>query len=142
MFQLRVGRNEPIEQRLHARLTGYWRSIATTAIADALEAPEYVDIEVVLLCSGEEPLERRRDSTGWLGKGTPCVAPFRKAKIPFGNAIPLSPVFLGAQKVSHLPALNGMPTKVFRRIHWASPATVFSKNKYSTGSNGSNHPRP
>jgi hypothetical protein len=55
MFQLRVGRNEPIEQRLHARLIGYWRSIATTAIADALEAPEYVDIEVVLLCSGEEP---------------------------------------------------------------------------------------
>jgi hypothetical protein len=83
-----------------------------TAIADALEAPEYVDIEVVLLCSGEEPLERRRDSTGWLGKGTPCVAPFRKAKIPFGNAIPLGLVFLVTQKSGHLAALNGMPTKV------------------------------
>jgi hypothetical protein len=51
----------------------------------------------------------------------PGVVPLRTAKISFGNAIPSSAVFLVPPKVCHMTAIDGVPAKLVRKIHWASP---------------------
>jgi hypothetical protein len=62
-------------------------------------------------------------------QGTPGVVRLRTAKISFCNAIPRSPIFLVAQRVSYLVAFHGMPTKFVRWIHGPSPrASVFFEN--------------
>jgi hypothetical protein len=61
-------------------------------------------------------------------QGTPGVIRLRTAKISFCNAIPRSPIFLVAQRVSYLAAFHSMPAKLLRWIHGPSPgARVFSR---------------
>jgi hypothetical protein len=61
-------------------------------------------------------------------QGTPSVVRLRTAKISFCNAIPRSPIFLVAQRVSYLAAFDGMPSKFVRWIHGPSPRpSVFSR---------------
>jgi hypothetical protein len=62
-------------------------------------------------------------------QGTPGVVRLRTAKISFCNAVPRSPIFLVAQRVSYLAAFDGMPSKFVRWIlHGPSPVqAVFSR---------------
>jgi hypothetical protein len=55
----------------------------------------------------------------------------RTAKISFCNAIPRSPIFLVAQRVSYLAAFDGMPSKFVRWIlHGPSPGQAFFRELF------------
>jgi hypothetical protein len=62
-------------------------------------------------------------------QGTAGVIRLRTPKISFCNAIPRSPIFFVAQRVSYPVAFHGMPAKFVRWIHGPSPrVSVFFEN--------------
>ena len=71
-------------------------------------------------------------------QGTPGVVRLRTAKISFCYAIPRSPIFLVAQRLSHLTAFHGMPAKFLRWIHGPSPVHEFLLELFDFYTNGRN----
>ena len=63
-----------------------------------------------------------------IGRRTPGVVRLRTAKISFCNAIPHSPIFPVAHRVSYLAAFRGMPSKFVRWSHGPPPVQAFFEN--------------